>query len=289
MRAPFAYYGGKSGLASEIAAMFPPHRVYIEPFFGSGAVFFAKPPAVHEIVNDLDGAVVAFFRCLRDRRGELTEACALTPHARAEFESADMDAEDLDDLELARRFWVRVNQSFAKTAGRQTGWSVTAARTQSVPASVAGRIGRFAACASRLAAVSIESCDAAHLVRRLATPDAVIYADPPYLADTRRSRRAGSACADYRQDMGDPERHEDLAEALHATDATVFLSGYHSPLYDGLYGDWDRIEWQTHAYSSNALRVNRGARTEVLWSNRPLQRDPSLFDMPDLTREDDPR
>lgn len=278
MRAPFAYYGGKSGMAPTIADLFPPHRVYIEPFFGSGAVFFAKPPAVHEIVNDLDGAVVAFFRCLRDRRDELTEACALTPHARDEFDAAAMD-EDLDDLELARRFWARVNQSFAKTAGRQTGWSVTTARTQSVPASVAGRIGRFAACADRLAATSIERCDAADLVRRLATPDTVIYADPPYLADTRRSRRAGTACADYRVDMGDPERHEDLAEALRATEATVFLSGYHSPLYDGLYGDWDRIEWQAHAHSSNALRVNRGARTEVLWSNRPIDRpDPTLLD-----------
>lgn len=271
MKAPFAYYGGKSGMAAQIAALFPPHRVYIEPFFGSGAVFFAKRPAVHEIVNDADGAVVAFFSALRDDPGELARLCELTPHARDEFRSADLDADDLPDLERARRFWARVNQSFAKTAGVQTGWSVTTARTQSVPASIAGRLARFGACTERMRMTSVENCDAADLVTRLGmTDDTVIYADPPYLADTRRSRRAGSACADYRVDMGDPAEHERLAEALHATAGAVFLSGYHSDLYDSLYAGWDRIEWQTHAHGSNALRVDRGARTEVLWSNRPL-------------------
>ena len=62
MRAPFAYYGGKMGMAKLIVSLMPEHRVYIEPFFGSGAVFFAKPPVMHEIVNDLDDAVVAFLQ-----------------------------------------------------------------------------------------------------------------------------------------------------------------------------------------------------------------------------------
>jgi site-specific DNA-adenine methylase len=59
MKAPFTYYGGKAGMAHRLIALFPPHRVYMEPFFGSGAVLFAKEPVAHEIVNDLDHAVVA--------------------------------------------------------------------------------------------------------------------------------------------------------------------------------------------------------------------------------------
>lgn len=278
MKPPIAYYGGKTGMAPKIAALFPPHRVYLEPFFGSGAVFFAKRPSVHEIINDADRALTTFFRVLRERRDELTEACALTPHARSEFDAADLDEPGLDDLEVARRFWVRVNQSFAKTAGRQTGFSVTTARTQSVPASIAGRLGRFEAVAVRLAGVTIECCDAAGLVRRLATSDAVVYADPPYVAEARSSRGAGTVCGDYRVDMGDTASHEDLLDTLTTTDATVFLSGYHSPLYDRWLDGWDRIEWQTRVHGSNALRVGRGARTEVLWSNRPIVRPTSLFD-----------
>lgn len=40
---PFSYFGGKIGMAQRIVDVMPPHRVYLEPFFGSGAVLFAKP------------------------------------------------------------------------------------------------------------------------------------------------------------------------------------------------------------------------------------------------------
>ena len=256
-------------MAPRIVDLMPPHRVYIEPFFGSGAVFFAKRPAVHEIVNDLDGAVVAFFRCLRDRTEELEAVCMLTPYARAEFEGADIDAVD-DELEKARRFWVRINQSFAKTAGRQTGWSVTTARTQATAASVWSRIGRFGACAQRLMGVSIECCDAADLIDRMATPDAVVYADPPYLAATRVSRQDRQRPEDYRCDMGSEDEHRRLAESLHATPATVILSGYPGGLYDELYGDWWSMDVNVTAHSSNAVTAGRTARVERLWSNREL-------------------
>jgi len=268
MKPPFAYYGGKIGMARRLAALLPPHRTYIEPFFGSGALLFAKSPATCEIINDLDANVVTFFRVLRDRTDELIDVCALSPHARAEYQSADLDCE-LDDLERARRFWVRVNQSFAKTAGRQTGWSVTTARSQSVPGSILGRISRFAACAERLMHCSVECCDAADLVSRLATPDTAVYVDPPYLASTRRGRDRQRP-ADYLHDMGDEESHHRLAEVLHATPAAVLLSGYPSDLYEDLYGDWPRIETPVMVHASNAVTAARGERTEVVWSNRPL-------------------
>lgn len=264
-RAPFAYYGGKAGMAPRIVSLMPGHRVYMEPFFGSGAVLFAKPPARFEILNDIDRNVVTFFEVLRSQPDELERLCALTPHSRSEYVAAEL-GEDLDDLERARRFWIRVNQSFAKTAGRQTGWSITTARTQSVPASILSRIGRFQAAAERLLGASIECCHAADLIDRLATDDTVIYADPPYLAETRRGRDRQRP-ADYLHDMGLPEDHERLAEALHATPASVILSGYPSPLYEDLYGDWHRIDIPVRVHSSNSVTAERGQRTEVLWLN----------------------
>jgi DNA adenine methylase len=41
-RPPINYYGSKVRLAPWIAAMLPPHRCNVEPFFGSGAVLFAN-------------------------------------------------------------------------------------------------------------------------------------------------------------------------------------------------------------------------------------------------------
>lgn len=67
MRAAFSYLGGKSRLAPWIASLLPAHRTYVEPFAGSAAVLFAKAPSKTEILNDLDGNVVTYFRVLREQ------------------------------------------------------------------------------------------------------------------------------------------------------------------------------------------------------------------------------
>lgn len=274
MKPPFAYFGGKARMADVVVSHMPDHDVYLEPFAGSLAVLFAKAPTVHEVVNDRDDSIVTFFRVLRDDPGALARACALSPYSRAEFTRADHAEPGLSDLERARRFWVRVNQSFGKTSRMQTGWSLTRSKNMANAATAQNRVERFASCAARLRNVSIESCDAVELVDRLATPGAVVYADPPYLGSTRTSGGGvgSKRAADYLHEFSTDAEHERLAEVLLATEATVLLSGYHSPLYDRLYGGWDRIEWETYAQSSNGANAaqRRTRRTEVLWSNRPL-------------------
>lgn len=48
MRSILNYPGAKWGLAQRIVALMPPHHSYLEPFFGSGAVLFSKPPCIVE-------------------------------------------------------------------------------------------------------------------------------------------------------------------------------------------------------------------------------------------------
>ena len=40
MKTPITYYGGKQQMAGIILGMLPKHKIYCEPFFGGGAVFF---------------------------------------------------------------------------------------------------------------------------------------------------------------------------------------------------------------------------------------------------------
>lgn len=220
-------------------------------------------------INDLDGALINFFRVLRDRPEELAGVCSLTPHSREEFERSEaLDDPDLSELERARLFWVRVNQGFAKAIGPSTGWSCTVARNGGIPMTIRNRIGRFAAVAERLMATSIEHCDATELIERLShQPGTVIYADPPYLHSTRRGGR-GWRESDYRHEMTE-EQHRLLAKALNGTPATVILSGYPSPLYDDdLYVGWHTIDFEVTAHSSNARTSSRTGRTERIWMNR---------------------
>ena len=270
VKPPFAYYGGKSRLAPWIVSMLPPHRVYVEPFAGSAAVLFAKSPARHEVINDVDGDVVNFLRLLRDRPADLERACALTPYARAEFDAADLAEPGLDDLERARRWWVRSTQGFGQSAAK-TGWSISIHQSLNRPRSLARRVGTFAALAERLAGVFIESMDAVDVVTRYGVADAALYVDPPYLGATRTSINGGRRPAgDYVHEFHADEDHRRLAEALKATPAAVLLSGYHSELYDELYADWEAIERGVHVQFRQNGQGGYNARTEVIWSNRPL-------------------
>jgi hypothetical protein len=151
-RAAFGWYGSKARLAPEVAALASgiPHRVYVEAYAGSAAVLFAKPRAQVEIINDLDGQVVNFFRVLRDRPAELARACQLTPYSRDEY-AADAAGHDvLSELEQARRFWARCCQSFNSAgAGRRAGWAISSAPGSNEARSSAGLAAQLEAIAGR--------------------------------------------------------------------------------------------------------------------------------------------
>lgn len=266
---PFAYYGGKTTLASSIADLLPVHDHYVEPFAGSLAVLLAKPATKWETVNDLDGDLVTFWRVLRDRPEELARAAMLTPHARAEMEVArDLDVPD--DLERARRVWVRLSQSRSNSM-RHSGWRYRqnpAGAGESMPGYVTAYAGRMEAAARRLKRVSLECRDAVEVIADYGRHEAVcIYADPPYLGTTRATN--------YRHEMTSDQQHRDLADALNACKASVVLSGYAAPLYEELFDGWHctRLKGPT-ALSGGTDRI------EVLWSNRPFpQEDLTMFEV----------
>ena len=62
-RTPISYYGGKQTMLPHILPLIPEHQIYVEPFFGGGAVFWAKQPAKAEIINDFNANVVNFTKC----------------------------------------------------------------------------------------------------------------------------------------------------------------------------------------------------------------------------------
>jgi len=271
MKPPISYFGGKMTLAGQIVAMLPEHGHYVEPFAGSLSVLLAKQPADLETVNDFDGDLVTFWRVLRERPQELAELALLTPHARTEFLAArDLDGAP-DDMERARRVWVLLTQGRTGSL-RSTGWRSQrnpTGRFMSIPEELRGLIDRMLPAAERLSGVTIECRDALDVIADYGKHgEVLIYADPPYLGETRS--------VGYRHEMADVEQHQALAAALNACAATVVLSGYHSALYAGLYDGWHVVEMAANSGQGNKGKA-ADARTEVLWSNRPLRVEDTLF------------
>jgi len=261
MRPPIKYPGAKWSLADWIIGEMPPHKAYLEPFFGSGAVFFNKEPSRYETINDLDGLVVNFFKVCRDCPDQLARAINLTPFSREEFMSIQEVAagEEIqltgDPVEDARRFVVRCCQGFGSKLADRVGWKNTKRPTGPNNAAIWSQIPEtIYEAAARLKNAQIENTDAVQLIKASDDPECLIYADPPYLGDTRGRKRI------YRLEMLDEAHHAELLDALISHSGPVIISGYDCRLYNERLAGWRK---ETHVGRSNS-----GAkRRETIWLN----------------------
>lgn len=256
-RPPVRYYGGKWRIADWIISMFPPHTCYVEPFGGGASVLLRKSPARFEVLNDLDNDVVNFFAVLRTRPDALIRAILLTPYARLELRRAYRRVSD--PLEAARRFYVRSWQSFGSGQGhQQTGWRYQIGNTVDSRASAIGSFNRTEhlwAVAERLKQVQIEHDDACKVIQRFDGPRTLFYIDPPYLHSTRH---VDSVKKGYQHEMTE-DQHRELAALLRSLHGMIIVSGYQSPLYDELYGDWQCVSRQVKDLSGKMRAI------ECLW------------------------
>jgi DNA adenine methylase len=252
------YPGAKWRIARWIADRLPPHDIYLEPYFGSGAVFFNKGPSKLEIVNDLDHNVVNLFSVIRLDSEKLAALIDMTPWARAEYDMACTALDALEsfvpltrDVIAARLYLVRCWQAFGTMTGQKTGWRHNGAvRKGSCARQWANLPDRIMEVAVRLKDAEIECTDALGLIGKYNVPNCLVYADPPYMPGTRRGRI-------YAKEMSGAD-HGVLLDALAAHRGPVAVSGYDSDLYN------DRLrDWQRHERPAVAERGRK--RTEVLW------------------------
>lgn len=261
------YPGAKWGIAEWIISFFPKHHSYLEPFFGSGGVFFNKSKSNIETINDLDGEVINLFECIKTDPERMAKEVYFTPYSRAVYDGTYSGEQPKDPFARAARLLVQCNMSHGfRTSGGKVGWKND----------VAGRERAYAAkawtelpdiiieAAERLRGVQIECAPAAEVIRRFNSPDVLIYCDPPYLLSTRRGKQ-------YRCEMTD-EDHLELLDILKKHRGPVLISGYPSPMYDSELSSWQRETITTTDQLSQP-------KEEVLWMNFEFNKQIDLFTM----------
>ncbi len=259
------YLGGKWRLAPWIISHFPQHRLYVEPYGGAASVLLRKPRSMGECYNDLDNEVVNLFRVLRDREtaGELSRLISLTPFSREEYDEAFSPSDD--PTERARRLVVRSymgHGSSSAVSEKSTGFRASMVnRGGALPAGEWPTLPRaLQAVTERLTGVLIENRPASQIIDRYDEAEALIYLDPPYVAETRsQKRRGGAKYHAYKHELTDAE-HVELLDRIVECKAAIVLSGYPNETYERRLVGWERIE--TAAHADGALD-----RTEVLWLN----------------------
>ena len=253
MKAVLKYPGAKNRLANWIVDHIPEHKVYCEPFFGSGAVFFNKKACYNEIVNDLDNDVYNFFKILRDNSEQLVNAIALTPYSRIEYMNCYTAKSHCDDIEKARMFAVKCWQGFGCGNKYKNGFRRGIGITSPNPAGAWGKLPEtLVKAAERLKNVQIENKNAIELIKSLRGKETFIYIDPPYLQRTRKKYL-------YNFEMSDDE-HIELLDVILKSDCKIMISGYENSLYDEKLKGWRKVTKNTTAECSVK-------RIEILWMN----------------------
>jgi len=260
MKTLIKYPGSKWRIADWIISFLPSCKTYLEPFFGSGAVFFKKPRSRIETINDLDGNVVNFFSWVRDDPERLARQLYAIPYARDVYEQAHSEnfhGKEAGSLQKAVNFCIRLNMGHGyRTTGDKVGWKSDIHGRERAYAAMdwASLPERIIEAAERLRGVQIENQDAVKLMKRYNFPDVLIYLDPPYMPGTRNQR------PQYAFEMDTAEEHEELLQAALMHSGPVVISGYDSDLYNNILRDWHKVT----TVSNTHLNVRK---TECLWMN----------------------
>lgn len=183
MTTPITYYGGKQQLSARIIGMMPSHRIYCEPFFGGGAVFFAKAKSELEVINDTNDRLITFYQICQTRFDDLRQLIKDTLCSESMFRYAKdiyNHRIEADDLGMAWAIWTIANGAFG--ASIHGGWKWCNG-THGAHMGVVMQNKRNAfteRIRDRLATVQISCKDALEVIRKRDSAETFFYLDPPY-------------------------------------------------------------------------------------------------------------
>ena len=175
--------GGKGRMLKHLLPLIPAHTCYVEVFFGGGAVFFAKQPSHHEVINDINNDLVSFMRNTRLHLEALLDEMDLVLNSRKEFEDYLVQP-GLTEIQRAARWFLRNRLSFG-------GMGRTFAIQRTHPlTSRAQRMIAIRSLSRRLDRTTIENRSWEKILETYDFEEAFFFMDPPYL-DAGGSAYAG--------------------------------------------------------------------------------------------------
>ena len=262
MKTPISYYGGKQSMVNEILPLFPEHKIYVEPFFGGGAIFWAKEPCKCEVVNDVNMNIVNFYEVLKHSYFELRKRVEATLHSRETYKKAMIiyDCPWLfgdDPVIRAWAFWVVTNQGFSCKIGT---WGYDKEKRA---VTIQNKVDSFNELLSeRLKYVQIEQNEAHKVIISRDTEETFVYADPPYI-DSNQGHYGGYSHDHFRRDL----------DTLVSMKGKFMLSSYPSEILNEYI---EKYGWHTKHYTkmlnagNGAVIKTRGTKIEVLTANYPI-------------------
>lgn len=126
------WIGGKRRLADRIIPQFPAHKCYVEVFAGGAALYFMRPPADVEVINDVNGELINLYRVVKNHLEEFVRQFKYALSSRDVFKwLLQTPPHTLTDIQRAARFFYLQQQAFGGKVEGQT-WAPRRPRRQSI-------------------------------------------------------------------------------------------------------------------------------------------------------------
>ncbi|MSR60594.1 MAG: Dam family site-specific DNA-(adenine-N6)-methyltransferase [Planctomycetaceae bacterium] len=256
--------GSKRKLLPHLLASIPEtFNRYVEPFAGSGCLFFALRPK-HAVLGDINHELIDAYEVIRRHPRRVSRAVAcLGTEKQTYYELRSADPTSLAAIDRAARFVYlnrhcfngvyRINRAGAFNVPRGT-------RTGQVPTE-----RQFYRCSVALRSAELRPVGYRDCLSDLCGGD-FIYLDPPYAS--RRRNTFG----EYGYDCFDEEQLPDLFSLLHLIDrigATFLLSYCQHAAFAELPARWHKSTLTVRRHVAGFAHHRRTVR-ELLVSNCPL-------------------
>lgn len=171
------WIGGKRRLAETLLNRFPAHTCYVELFAGGAALYFLRPPAEVEVINDVNGDLVSLYRVVQRHLEEFVRQFKWALTSREVFKwLKDTPPETLTDIQRAARFYYLQQNAFGGRVESQSFGTATTAP----PLNLLRIEESLSAAHLRLSGAYIERLDWAACIDKYDRPHTLFYADPPY-------------------------------------------------------------------------------------------------------------
>lgn len=178
MISPIAWPGGKRALVRRLLPLIPAHRNYVEVFAGSAKLLFAKESSKLEVLNDINGDLINFFRVAKHRPSHLAERMEQECIHAARFRDLIADPHRQCELDRAVRFAYLAWYSFG---GKGLHFARASAKNPEVKHPLDSVREVFERTSARLSRVLIEQRDFHEILNRYDHRDTFFYLDPPYI------------------------------------------------------------------------------------------------------------
>ncbi|MDX9703950.1 MAG: DNA adenine methylase [Candidatus Auribacterota bacterium] len=257
LKTPITYYGGKQTLLRHILPLIPAHTTYTEAFVGGASVYFAKQPAELEVINDVNGNLVNFYKVLQSNYHELKHRIDETLHSRREHEYAQIVydyPEFFLSIDRAWALWVLSKMSFASKLDGTFGYDKA---KNSIAKKVQNAKDQFTIeLSKRLEQTQIECTDALRIIRSRGTENTFHFVDPPYI---------GTDCGHYSGTYNLMD-FQNLLELLSKIKGKFMLTMFPHPLMDEFI---QRNGWNVCKIERtiSASKTNRRKQIELIVCN----------------------